>query len=133
VNIRFKLVALVLLLGLLASPAVAMAGCWSYGSANPGQPCEPHCPKMAAMMDTMAETAPSSIGASAPMSACCSVSPSRPESALQLTGSQSSSTIIELSVQVCLNLVTRPVAIQLSAAPPPMLAPSQTLLCTFLI
>ena len=82
VNIRSKLVAIFLLLGLVASPAVAMAGCWTHGSTNSGLPCEPHCPKMAAIMEGMAQTAPSSIAASSSTSACCSLSPSRPMSSM---------------------------------------------------
>jgi hypothetical protein len=133
VNIRFKLVALFLLLGLLASPAVAMAGCWGNASSGTARPCEPRCPKMAAMMEKVLETSSSSIRAGSGMSTCCSVSPSRPEPAAQLTGPQSFSGIITPAVRVSVNLITRPVVIQASAAPPPKLAPSQTLLCMFLI
>jgi hypothetical protein len=133
VKIRSKLVALFLLLGLLASPAVAMAGCWGNAASGTAKPCEPHCPKMAAMMEKMSETSSSSIRAGSAMSTCCSVSPSRPEPAAQLTGPQSSSSMIAPAVRVSVNLTARPVVIEANAAPPPILAPSQTLLCTFLI
>jgi hypothetical protein len=72
VNIRSKLVALFLLLGLLASPAVAMAGCWGNAANGTAKPCEPHCPKMAEMMDKMLGTSSSSIRAGSAMSTCCS-------------------------------------------------------------
>lgn len=134
VNSCSKLVAFSLLLSLLASPAVAMAGCWAHGSMQPGQPCEPHCPKMAAMMERMAERAPSSIGAASSMPECCSVSPSRPVPISQLNAPNGNSAFIVPAVRVAAHPVVRPKAIRSnSAAPPPTHSPSQTLLCTFLI
>ena len=132
-NTRFKVVAVSLLLGLLISPAVAMAGCWTQGSANALQPCEPHCPKMAAMVESMAEAIPSSIGATAPMLSCCSVTPSRPEPISQVTAPNESSAFVMHSVHFAAKPVARPATILSNAAPPPTHTPSRTLLCTFLI
>jgi hypothetical protein len=89
---------------------------------------------MAAMMERMEETALSSISASSPISACCSVSPGRPEPVSQLNAPRDSSESIVHSVHVGANPVVRPIAIRSNGIPPPRaLSPSQTLLCTFLI
>lgn len=128
-----QFVALLLLLGVLASPAVAMSDCWSNGLHSSDQPCVPHCANMAAMMEKMAEAAPDSASAGSAMLNCCSVPPSRLEPFSQLTAPYDSSALTVTSVHPFVVPAVQPVAIRTNAGPPPTLCPSQTLLCTFLI
>jgi hypothetical protein len=127
-----KLVALILLLGLLVSPAIAMLGCWSNVTNSQRHPCVPHCPNMAPMMGRMAETGSRSIGEFPPASKCCRVLPSRPEPVSQLVTPNDASTGIATPIHSPVTQVVLSASARYDAPPPPA-GPSQSILCTFLI
>jgi hypothetical protein len=129
VNLRFKLVALLLLVGILAGPASALSRCWmsSFGASK--HSCVPHCPIMAMKLAT-----PVMASNSTQTLTCCQVSPAKtePVSPSLMTGDLSRTA--PAAIQVSALVVSNPVAVRSSdAAPPTLVAPSQAALCTFLI
>jgi hypothetical protein len=129
VNIYSKLVALLLLFGLLASPVAAANLCWNGGTSSL-EHCPPRCP----MMAKSAAVPNDVIQGAAQTPSCCQLSPARP---LPPAGSavQKGASIIALP-----NVQTAAVPISSSAAvrkydedPPPLVARLQAVLCTFLI
>jgi hypothetical protein len=129
VSIRSKLVALLLLFGLLAGPAAAISHCWRTPSSS-SEHCVPHCP-----MTAQKGLAGSSVFQALPPTAtCCRISPSRPAPVSQLVAPADGSRVATATVQITTPLAVLPVVVRASdAAPPPPIAPSQAVLCTFLI
>lgn len=124
-----KFVAFLLLLGLLAGPAAALSHCWTATSSSSDH-CVPHCP----MMAQTGKLASTVFQALPPVTTCCRISPSKPVPVSQLVALANGSGIAAPTVQVAAPLAVFPVVVRASdAAPPPLIAPSQAALCTFLI
>ena len=129
VNLRSKPVALLLLVGMLAGPASALSRCWMSSFGPSKHSCVPHCPMMAMKLATtvMATNSAKTL-------TCCQVFPAKtePVSPSLMTGDLSRTVLA--AVQVTALVVSNPVVAHSSdAAPPPLVAPSQAALCTFLI
>lgn len=131
VKAQAKIAAVLVLMGMLASPAVALAtSCLSLrGESHRG--CVPDCP----MMMNMHQDSGMSVEAQIQPPNCCKVSSGRPEPGTQLlapTGGDRlappAAEVTAVSVPMVASL-TRPT----DSAPPPLPAPSQSALCTFLI
>lgn len=131
VKAQFKIAAVLVLLGMLASPAAALATtCLSLrGESHHG--CVPDCP----MMMNMHQDSGMLVEAQIQPPNCCKVSSGRPEPATQLlapTGGDRLAPPAAEDTAVSVPMVaslTRPT----DSAPPPLHAPSQSALCTFLI
>jgi hypothetical protein len=93
----------------------------------------PHCPKMAAMMENVPDTVPNAVGALNLTSTCCRVVPGRPQPASQSVVPAHYSSTVVASLQVAVAVTVLPIAVRSDSPPSPPLAPSQAVLCTFLI
>ena len=130
-RVQFKVVAVVVLIGMLASPAAALAtSCLSLrGESHHG--CVPDCP----MMMNMHQDSGMSVEAQIQPPNCCKLSSGRPEPATQLLAPAGGDRLAPPTVEV--TAVSVPMVASLTrptdSAPPLLPAPSQSALCTFLI
>jgi hypothetical protein len=86
------------------------------------------------MMAPAGKAASTIFQALPPAATCCRVSPSKPVPASLLAAPADGSRVAAPTVQVAAPLAALPVLVRASdAAPPPLIAPSQAALCTFLI
>jgi hypothetical protein len=128
VNIRSKVVTLLLLFGFLAGPAAAVSRCWSNVFGN-SEHCSPGCPMMAKM-----PVAPHLAQAEAQAPACCRMSPARTVPSSETATPANNSRAALANVQIA--TVAPPVSAVVRTSdedPPPLLVRSQAVLCTFLI
>jgi hypothetical protein len=128
VSIRSKFVAILLLVGLLAAPAAALSACWRTGDGGQHD-CPSGCPMMAKMMQVPAD----SIQARPENPNCCQISSGKPAPASPLVVPNGSVRVTPPAVRVVPITVTTAVVRQSETATPPLTAPSQPVLCTFLI
>ncbi len=114
---RTKLVAFVLALVILAGPAAALAACWSPAGAH-------HC-----CMNSKGPTARSF----APKP-CCEISSSRTAPASAIQAPDASATVVPPPTALAvMDLPSRAAAELPTALPFPPAAPSQSVLCVFLV
>lgn len=126
-----KLVGVVLLLGMLAAPAAALSNCWT-GSRNVfHHGCPPECAMMAKTVAAPVTTAQ----AQPEGSNCCRISSSKPAPISQSVAPSGQYSVAPPATQTTVAPDgIAPTAIRSSdTAPPPAVAPSQSVLCTFLI
>ena len=123
----YQSVAVLLLLGMLAGPALALASCWTSAGAGSQHACCPMTSKMVASPAMGAETQPRS-------STCCQVS-SNPVPLSQSLVPTGSSRVAPPAAQVAsIFTPAAPVGRRAAvSAPPPLMASSLAALCTFLI
>ena len=128
---QFKVAVVLVLLGMLASPAAALAtSCLSLrGESHRG--CVPDCP----MMMNMHQDSAMSVEAQIQPPNCCKLSSGRPEPGTQLLAPAGGDRLAPPAAEV--TAVWVPMVASLTrpqeTAPPPLPAPSQSALCTFLI
>lgn len=128
-----KLVALMLLLGLLALPMAALSQCWMNDGSSSHHGCHSGCPMMA-MMPKAHQAPAESIEAQPQNLNCCQISSGRTEPVSPLLVSPYTTSLRPLTVQtVALSLPTFVMSSRSAESAPPPTAPSQPVLCTFLI
>ena len=125
---RARTVAGLLLAVILAGPAMAITGCGMEAQVG-SVPGAPHC----LMMAKMAETAPAGLRALPANASCCRVVPARPEPVSYVTAPSDSDAIANTAAENSTALPVQVSAVRSDSSPPLQIAPSQAVLCTFLI
>ena len=129
-SIRYKFVSVLLLWGLLAGPAAVFTHCWKGNISREGH-CPPHCPMI--MMKSAAGQDAVKAG-TAQAARCCQLSPAKPSPASESMIPKSVSTAALPNIQSLAEAVSSSQSLPTSdKAPPPLIPPSQSALCTFLI
>jgi hypothetical protein len=131
VNLHNKLVGVALLLGMFASPAAALSNCWTHVGSGSQHGCSPGCPMMARRVAVPAIT----VHSQPENSGCCQIKSDKLPLAPQVLAPTRQSRISPPATQVmAAQDVIAPMPIHPSdTAPSTPLAPSQSVLCTFLI
>jgi hypothetical protein len=131
VNLRIKVAAVLVLATLFAAPAVALSSCRVPGGHNAQHSCQQGCPMMAmadGRGDFEAQAQPDQG------STCCKISPDKTAPASQLLIPTTGSSLAPPAAHTMGSAIPASMQPHIShAASPPPIAPSRSVLCTFLI